>query len=295
MKTKLNRAIPFPWKRRFDPLDSELEKSKTILSGQFLAIGSLAIMFVIYKIFGKFVPEFDLSSLWNRTDNVCESVLKYWYIFVWGIGLAILVPTTNGSISKTRQVFGYDILTSTLAGLWEEIGYRGLFIFTAIISIILMNLFLKYLIVAIIGIAIIALIIKMKNANVLRVIFLIGGAALIIYILRIDFIGNPLYWFYHKIMFPIWHFVSFGLLDPILYHKDFSFLFIIGAMSANIKFRDGHKYQGIFGYVNSWIIGYILLHAMMYYGLCVAIIIHAVYDISIGLTRFVKRVSLAST
>ena len=60
-------------------------------------------------------------------------------------------------------------------------------------------------------------------------------------------------------------------------------------MTANLKFRDGHKYQGLFGYFNSWIIGYILLHAMMFHGLLVAIIIHAVYDVLIGLVQFSKR------
>ncbi|MFZ2151011.1 MAG: hypothetical protein WAZ12_02935 [Candidatus Absconditicoccaceae bacterium] len=133
----------------------------------------------------------------------------------------------------------------------------------------------------------------MSGANILRVLFLIGGIALCIWIAKANIIDNPLYWFYEKIMIPIWSFVSFRLLDPIIHHKEFSFLFIIGAMSANLKFRDGHKYQGLFGYINAWIIGYILLHAMMYYGLWVAIIIHVIYDILIGLTRFAKRLIIS--
>ncbi|MEI6774817.1 MAG: hypothetical protein WCL18_08865 [bacterium] len=136
------------------------------------------------------------------------------------------------------------------------------------------------------------LIFKVRKANLIRIVFIILGVALMVTVIKADLVGDPVYWIYKKIMFPIWHFVSFGLLDPILYNKDFSFLFIVGAMSANIKFRDGHKYQGLFGYVNAWIIGYILLYTMMFYGLWVAIIIHVIYDVLIGLTRFIKRLIL---
>lgn len=273
-------------------LDREIDRSNNTLKFQFKALGTLIIMFILYKIFEKFVPDFNLSLLWNRTDNIWNSVLKYWYIFAWGIGLSILIPLSTGSLTKTTKIFALDILTSTLAGIWEEIGYRGLFIFTSIISIMIFNFLFKYVIVIIVAIIVIYLIIKMSEANILRVILLIGGVALCIWIAKANIIDNPLYWFYENIMIPIWSFISFRLLDPIIYHKDFSFLFIIGAMSANLKFRDGHKYQGLFGYINAWIIGYILLHAMMYYGLWVAIIIHAIYDILIGLTRFIKRLTI---
>ena len=274
---------------REDKLDKEINHSNSLLKSQLIALGYLLVTFIIYKLFEKFVPDFNLSLLWNRTDDIWGSVLKYWYVFVWGIGLSILIPLNTGSLAKTTKIFALDTFTGTLAGIWEEIGYRGLFIFTSIVSIMIFNFLFKYVIIIVVAIIIVYIIIKITDANILRVIFLIGGVALCIWIAKADVIDNPLYWFYEKIMIPIWSFISFGLLDPIIKQKDFSFLFIIGAMSANIKFRDGHKYQSLFGYINAWIIGYILLHAMMYYGLWVAIIIHAIYDILIGLTRFIKR------
>jgi len=282
-------------RERESGIEREIRHSKNLFKIQLMALGVLLITFILYKIFENFVPDFNLSLLWNRTDDIWGSVLKYWYVFAWGVGLSILIPLSTGSLAKTTKIFALNTLTSTLAGIWEEIGYRGLFIFTSIISIMIFNFLFKYIIIIIVAIIVIYIIIKMTEANILRAILLIGGVALCIWIAKANIIDNPLYWFYENIMIPIWSFVSFGLLDPIIYHKDFSFLFIIGAMSANLKFRDGHKYQGLFGYINAWIIGYILLHAMMYYGLWVAIIIHAIYDILIGLTRFIKRLIIGKS
>ena len=200
-----------------------------------------------------------------------------------------------GSFTKAKTLLGLDFLTSLLAGFWEEIAFRGLFIFIAMIVFMLVNFALKWVILAVLIIIALWGIISLFS-NKLWVFALILAAlayCLISWWYGFALGNDPLYWFYQHVIFPVMSFISFGLLDSIIYNKNFSLLFIIAAMSANLRFRDGHKYQGPFGYINSWIIGYILLHAMMYHGLLVAIIIHAVYDILIGLVHFSKRLIFA--
>ncbi len=99
---------------------------------------------------------------------------------------------------------------------------------------------------------------------------------------------DPIFWLYNWIIVPFLHYASFGQLDSILY-KGNSQLFVMGAISANSLFRDGHKYQGRRGMLNSWVIGFVLLHATMTYGLLIAIIIHAVYDINFAIIHYVMR------
>ncbi len=55
----------------------------------------------------------------------------------------------------------------------------------------------------------------------------------------------------------------------------------IGAamLAANAKFRDGHKYQGMLGWINSWFMGLYFFWLMFNYGLPAAIVVHIVYDI----------------
>ena len=50
-------------------------------------------------------------------------------------------------------------------------------------------------------------------------------------------------------------------------------------LSANAMFRNGHKYQGPIGIVNSWYIGMFLFWIMFQFGLIVAIIVHILYDV----------------
>jgi len=49
-------------------------------------------------------------------------------------------------------------------------------------------------------------------------------------------------------------------------------------LTANAFFRDGHKYQGILGVINSWFIGMALFWVMFTYGLPAAIFVHFAYD-----------------
>jgi len=98
--------------------------------------------------------------------------------------------------------------------------------------------------------------------------------------------------------FMFFGFLGFGLIEWIYIHvfrwvADFftlhhlhGYLFsakgwAVGAsvLSTNALFRDGHKYQGGLGYLNSWFIGMFLFWVVFEHGLPAAILVHFVYDV----------------
>jgi hypothetical protein len=93
---------------------------------------------------------------------------------------------------------------------------------------------------------------------------------------------------YTYIMSPLANWTSFGMLESHLLHENW----LVGAaiVFANAKFRDGHKYLGIVGLVNSWFIGLFFFVLMFRFGLPAAILVHFVYDLLIFLVRYIDQV-----
>lgn len=91
-------------------------------------------------------------------------------------------------------------------------------------------------------------------------------------------------WIYLHIAGPVANFITFGYLKAFLFHP---YGWFVGSalISTNAMFRDGHKYQGPIGFINSWIIGFFLFYIVFNYGLVTAILAHAIYDLLIvGIT-----------
>ena len=84
-------------------------------------------------------------------------------------------------------------------------------------------------------------------------------------------------------------FLTLGTIDNILYHP-FGWFVGAGIILANAKFRDGHKYQGKFGFINSWFIGMYLFWLMFEYGLVACIVIHFLYDMLIFFIHYLDAV-----
>ncbi len=80
-------------------------------------------------------------------------------------------------------------------------------------------------------------------------------------------------------------FFTFSYVHDMLYSHGW----FIGAaiISANASFRDGHKYQGFVGLVNSWYIGMFLFKLMFAFGLIPVILIHLLYDVFIHIVRYI--------
>lgn len=94
---------------------------------------------------------------------------------------------------------------------------------------------------------------------------------------------------YLWIIGPVANFFTFGYMESWLFHPAH---WAIGCslIAANGMFRDGHKYQGFLGYINSWFIGMFLFWCMFKFGLLGAIAIHFFYDFLIYTCVYVVSV-----
>lgn len=90
-------------------------------------------------------------------------------------------------------------------------------------------------------------------------------------------------WWYSVVMVPIANFFTFHALQPQL--MEHGWLLGAAIVSASIAFRDGHKYLGFIGWVNSWFIGMVMFWLVFNYGLLTAIAAHIIYDAVIFVFR----------
>lgn len=92
-------------------------------------------------------------------------------------------------------------------------------------------------------------------------------------------------WIMIHIPIPIASFFTLGKLDTLFY----GFGWFVGAaiLGSNGQFRNGHAYQGFFGYINSWFIGLFMFWLMFNYGLLSAVIAHWFYDQLIFTIRYI--------
>jgi hypothetical protein len=261
---------------------------------------AVGVMMLFWWLFiESYWPDFFSPGEWTdkSTESTFTSVTRFWPVFIWG-GFWAILSAVNISwlrLDSAEEHLFWDMATSTLAGVWEELGYRCIYILTAMIGIVFLNFFWGWFftIVAVGCVIFMIYVIAQTGTFIEFLICAIGfllSMGLLILAWKID---DPVYWMYQSIIFPFFGWASFGLLDPILYYEHAPWLFIAGAISANAKFRDGHKYQGLFGLCNAWAVGFMLLYAMLYYGLWVAIIVHVVYDILFAVAGYLGRKFLA--
>jgi len=267
----------------------DLKNKARFIVYQLISLAVVASCFIFWGAIEFFNPEFFSPFQWcPQTKNILLAIAYYWPLFLYGGIMALVIPMQKIDRWETKEShFILDSVISTLAGIWEELGYRCVFILTAMIGIIISNLFFSWLLV-IMMLVTLGGVIYFRNA-VLSVLGIIIVILLMVLIYFTWDIQNPVYLIYSHITFPVLSFISFGWLDSILYFKNAPFLFIAGAISANANFRDGHKYQGLLGQINAWIIGFCLLYAMFYYGLLVVIMVHALYDIIIAFITYRRR------
>jgi hypothetical protein len=102
-------------------------------------------------------------------------------------------------------------------------------------------------------------------------------------------VADPVLWTYQRIFLTVTNFVTFGNFEHILYNAAYPQLFVFGALMANAMFRDGHKYQGPIGVLNSWIIGFIMMSAAFTYGIGTAMFLHVIYDLEFDVVRYGAR------
>ncbi len=260
-----------------------------LLVHQGVAIGFVAVSAIAVWVIHLIAPNFFIYPY--LTWGGWEAVLRFWPMFAWGIVLNLFVRYLIGhkfsliSAEDSRELLGYEVVTSTLAGLWEELGYRWAFICFAMIGIAFWNWIFEAGLgwVLVIGAFVMTIVLSLSRE------YGASAVTLVIAVLSLFFAlyANPIYWIYEVLTWVV-HITTFTLADSVIYGVH-DRLLIFGAIVANAWFRDGHKYQGPLGLVNSWYAGIVLLYATVTYGLLTAIAVHAVNNIIVSVQRYLMQ------
>lgn len=94
---------------------------------------------------------------------------------------------------------------------------------------------------------------------------------------------------FNYILGPVANFFTLGYLSEYLTRPEIWYIGS-GLIAANTKFRDGHKYQGFLGWLNSWFLGMFFFYMTLNYGLLSAIVVHFAYDMVIFLVIYIDMV-----
>jgi hypothetical protein len=212
------------------------------------AIGSAIVIAVVEWLWPSVIP-LDVFGFWRVRGGPADWLAGCWPAFAWAAGVTALVAfTTRNSARYNRYA--------------EKILCNGFQVSLA--AGVLEEICFRWLIFlgAIVGV---------KVAN-----FLFFG-----------FIGFGVpEWFFLHVFGPLADFTTLGGLGPYLFHPAG---WAVGAamLSANAGFRDGHKYLGFVGYLNSWFMGMYFFWIMFTFGLPIAIAAHFIYDMLIFIVRYV--------
>lgn len=211
-------------------------------------------------LFSSVIP-YDLFEHWQvKQGGPIDWLVAGKWAFAWGAGLTAIVSllTRNSRYenSMAERLMSLNAKVSMRAGFFEEVIFRWLLLLIGFPTLILVNFFLG----GFIGL--------FAEGSIVD-----WGLVKLLYV---------------YILSPLANWTSFGLLEPYLLNENW----LVGAaiIFANAKFRDGHKYLGIVGLVNSWFIGLFFFYLMFTYGLMAAILVHFVYDLLIFIVRYIDQV-----
>ena len=231
------------------------------------ALVSLFWLAIFVWIWPWCIEPFTVLSLWTPPGEQSLIRLPSWGeaaypIFVWGVSVTLIAQIATIYSNKNWMEKYKDRLAIADA---EDNYFKGILISTwagVAEEVAFRWIFFLY---GMIGI---------KVANWLFFGFLGFGIAEHVYL-----------W----IVGPIANFFTFGYMEHWLFHPAH---WAIGAslIAANAKFRDGHKYQGLIGVINSWFIGMFLFWCMFKFGLLAAIAIHFFYDFLIFTCVYIVHV-----
>lgn len=254
----------------------------------------VAIVLVIVAGLGVLAIEYFWPDFFNYSyfswEVRWEAISRFWPLFLYCFVLATFLTLLQDN-SEGRSSFILGAVTSVLAGLWEEVAYRCIFICYAMLLIVWFNFLLSTVLGTIIGLVLLIgplfFFEKYETIqNIIAVVVMIIGGWVVYLTWGIG--GDPMFWLYREIFVPFINFITFEKFREIFYNG-YPELFLFGLVSANGWFRSGHEYQGFYGTMNSWIIGFVLMYAMLNYGLLTAVVLHILYDLQIDVIRFVLK------
>lgn len=260
-----------------------LDGRESQVKGQLIMLALLLVTLAKVGLIEYFWPNF---FNYPRLGFGITEAWRFWPLMLYGVVLqSALMPDVYSSYLDER-LLGWGTITSVLAGVWEELGFRWLYICGGMIGVIVANWMYGHFLGWVLALVTGSVLVFALRAGLWKAVAWAAFGTAMATLLAVQG-PDPLYWLYESVMIPFLSFVSFGSLDSVLYGYDK--LFVMGAIAANAKFRDGHKYQGPIGMLNSWFIGFVLLYAALAYNLVTAIVVHAAYDVTISLTLYAHR------
>lgn len=244
-------------------------------------IGYACVVGILYLLFPTF---FDYRYLYFGGFG---RVFNFWPAYLWAaLGTFLAHAFTRFPLhpNVNNELFKSSFITSVLAGVWEEIGFRFIYVCFAMLGIWLLNFLFSSGIgwPTAIGALVGCVICFQARSWRWFTVWLVVGVVALVFALQ----GNPVYWFYEFLILVV-RWTTLGFMDPVIFGGLATPVMLYGFISANSMFRDGHKYQGLLGYINSWYMGMVFIYCTVMYGLLTAIVVHALYDIVISVMRYV--------
>ena len=219
---------------------------RTLVFRKGLTFLGLAVLSVITLIEPSLSP-FWFFQFWTIQGSLLEAIWSAWplYLFMIGLNAWSLFRKYDGYKDTLRDIFQMGFAVSAWAGFVEEVFFRWLCFFGAMILMPLINWFLWYL-------------------------------------TGVEIIRN----FYVGVVLPLANFFTLHYLQDVLMD---GYGWIVGAaiITANGQFRNGHAYQGLFGFTLSWFFGMYMFWIMFHFGLPAAILIHFLTDLCVFMTVWV--------
>ena len=269
------RSRPLPRHAHAAPAPEKKERNFLVSS-----ISAIIIILLVNAIWPEVIP-ISSTQVWTMRGTVMEWLTLSWPIFAWGGGFTFLAGLFRKMDYRERQrhaghAFLGGLVISLWAGVVEEVCFRWLLFLSGIATTIFTNWLMSgWVVLGLIGLF--AFGIGAASKNGLIALFFGIAAPVLTYAM----FGLPPHipeFVYTNLMGPLVNWVTFGTLHDTLYHPAG---FAVGAslIAANAFFRDGHKYQGIIGIVNSWCLGMFFFYLMLNYGLPAAILVHFLYDV----------------
>ena len=213
---------------------------------------------IVNYFFPNFIPYNIIDDFWSTKGSIIEWYVTSKYLFFWAIFWGLFGMIKSFINNESYHTFNEIIQSGVLKSLYAGITEEILFRWL---------LFLGSMI-------------ALYISN-----WILGG-----------FLGSNfglIQWIHNTIEAPVSNWVTFGYLKNQIFHTHW----YTGAaiISTNVLFRDGHKYQGLFGTINSWFGGMFLFYIMFKFGLIPAIIIHASYNMTLyifaAFTSLIKTIA----
>lgn len=276
--------------------EDEIEFKKNLLAFQFLSLIFVLIGALFVGVIEFYFPNFFNFPYFYFSPN---AIAYFWPLFVYATVLSLITAIDITSTKDDNANYLLGALTGLMAGVWEELGFRWVYICFGMIAIMFANWlwgsFFAWFFILLFGFVLIMgvlLVITQHGEDQAKgILMTVFGAIMcpLSFYIHGAF-PDPIYWLYDMVVLPVINFVTFGGFSSILIHEGaYPALFIYGAVSANAKFRDGHKYQGPFGIINSWLIGFVMLYTTLNYGLFTAMLLHCLYNFQIHTIHFIVR------